>query len=258
MESFILFLLKKCVEAFLNPPFMAFVIIACGLLVCRRRPSAGLLLGWCGLLVGLFFTMPATVSWMAKNLETCPVVDPARLKDGQVIVILGGGEKNWAREYRAAAPVGETLERVRYGARLSRQSALPVLVSGGATPGNVPEAAAMAEVLKTDFGLTARWTEDRSLDTADNARYSAAILKNAGITKVILVTSAAHMRRAEYEFRRAGLEVIPAPTAFLSDTPAHREIYEYLPGLSTAAQGAAVLHEWIGILSQHLRDSLSR
>jgi uncharacterized SAM-binding protein YcdF (DUF218 family) len=115
----------------------------------------------------------------------------------------------------------------------------------------------MAESLKTDFGLDVKWMESRSLDTADNARYSAEILKNTGITKIILVTSASHMRRAVYEFRRAGLAIIPAPTGFFSDEPAHRDFYEYLPGLSTAYLGAVVLHEWIGILFQHIRDGLA-
>ena len=254
MNSFAVFFLKKCIEAFCNPPFMAYVIIAFGLIVSLRKVSLGRNLAFCGLCIGLFLTTPYTVTWMAKHLEIYPAVDASRLNDAQGIVILGGGERSWAQEYGGASPLGATLERLRYGAILARRTALPVLVSGGASPGDEPEALIMAASLKNDFGLSVQWTESRSLDTADNARYSAEILKNSGITKIILVTSASHMRRAVYEFKRTGLEVIPAPTGFISDTPAHRDFYEYLPGLSTACLGAAVFHEWIGILSQHIRD----
>ncbi|MDR3629924.1 MAG: YdcF family protein [Desulfocapsaceae bacterium] len=257
MNSYGVFLLKKILEAFINPPFMAYVLIGLGLILRLRKTSRGLLLAWCGLLIGLFLVTPVTVTWLAKQLETFPAVETARLKEAQGIVILGGGERSWAQEYGGAAPVGATLERLRYGARLARQTALPVLVSGGATPGHEPEAATMAESLQTDFGIAVRWKEDRSLDTADNARYSAEILKNAGITKIVLVTSASHMRRAVQEFKRAGLDVVPAPTAFFSDQPARKDLYEYLPGLSTAYIGSVVVHEWIGILIQRIRYGLA-
>jgi uncharacterized SAM-binding protein YcdF (DUF218 family) len=254
MNNYWVFFAKKLLEGIFLPPFLPFLVITCGLLLSRRNHRRGQTLVWCGLLIGLFFITPVSVNWLAKNLEICPAVEAGQLKTAQAIVILGGGERAWAQEYGGAAPNRFTLERLRYGARLSRQISLPVLVSGGAPAGLEPEAKVMAESLKSDFGVTVQWMEIRSLDTADNARYSAEILKNAGIKSIVLVTTALHMRRAIYEFRHTGLTVIPAPTAFFSDEPAHREFFEYLPGISSSSVGSAVAHEWVGILAQHIRD----
>ena len=257
MNSYGVFVAKKLLEGIFLPPCLPFLVIVCGLLPGRRNHRRGLVVVCCGLLIGLFFIMPVSVNWLAKNLEIYPAVERGQLQSAQAIVILGGGERPWAQEYGGAAPNRFTLERLRYGARLSRQTSLPVLVSGGApAAGLEPEARLMAESLQSDFGVTVRWTEDRSLDTADNARYSAQILKEAGIKTIVLVTSALHMRRAIYEFRRTGLTVIPAPTAFFSDAPARKEFFDYFPGISSACVGAAVAHEWVGILAQHIRDGL--
>ena len=256
MDGYWVFFAKKLLEGIFLPPSLPFLVIICGLLLGRRNHRWGLMVVWCGLLIGLFFITPVSVNWLAKNLEIYPAVEREQLKNAQAIVILGGGERPWAQEYGGGAPNRYTLERLRYGARLFRQTSLPVLVSGGAPAGGAPEAKVMAESLKSDFGVTVQWMEGRSLDTADNARYSAEILRDAGIKTIVLVTSALHMRRAVYEFRQRGLVVIPAPTAFVSDEPAHREFFEYFPGMSGDSVGSAVAHEWVGILAQHIRDGL--
>ena len=54
-----------------------------------------------------------------------PVVDPVRLADAGAIVILSGGLRDYAPEYGGPTVNRVTLERVRYGARLARQSGEP-------------------------------------------------------------------------------------------------------------------------------------
>lgn len=69
--------------------------------------------------------------------------------------------------------------------------------------------------------------------------------------RVLLVTSATHMRRAEMIFRKyaPSLEVIPAATDYHSiesDEPEF-DIRRYLPSVSGAMQMSAVMHEILGI-----------
>jgi uncharacterized SAM-binding protein YcdF (DUF218 family) len=87
-----------------------------------------------------------------------------------------------------------------------------VLVTGGVVFTGRPEAEVMSEALEAEFGVPVRWREDRSRDTHQNAVFSAKLLKEAGVGKIVLVAHAVDMRRARREFTQAGLEVIPAPT----------------------------------------------
>ena len=111
----------------------------------------------------------------------------------------------------------------------------------------------MADALRNEFGVLAKWVERESLDTADNARFCAKILKNAGIRRITLVTHAAHMRRSITEFTAAGLDVTPAPTVFFSSGPNGEEFFDFIPNMNSAYAGWYALHEWIGIGAQKIR-----
>jgi len=54
--------------------------------------------------------------------------------------------------------------------------------------------------------------ETESRNTTENARFTADILQERGIQRILLVTSALHMPRSVALFERQGLEVIPAAT----------------------------------------------
>ncbi|MDP2809086.1 MAG: YdcF family protein [Rhodocyclaceae bacterium] len=249
----LLLLLKKLLTVVLLPPLMPLLLIAAGLLLLRSRRRLGAVLAWGGLLSALLLIVPLTVNLLTSPLEGIPVLQARDLSRAQAIVILGAGQRRHMPEYGGPAPNRLALERLRYGARLARSSGLPVLVTGGAVKGYVTEASLMAEVLKEDFGITPRWREERSLDTAGNARFTATLLKPQKIHRIVLVTHAAHMRRARTEFEKQGFEVFPAPTGFLSDTSEGNEFLDFLPGATAAYSGWYALHEWVGILAQKLR-----
>jgi len=145
------------------------------------------------------------------------------------------------------------LKRVRYGAALARLTGLPVLVSGGLGSREHPSyAKLMADVLQRDYGIEAKWQEARSINTAENAMFSAAILKEAGIDRVILVTHAWHMRRARASFLANGMAVIPAPTAFYG----HVEDFSLLmlaPNARALRMSGFALHEIVGSMWYRVR-----
>jgi len=244
-----IFLLKKLLAVLILPPVGPLVPIALGLLLMRRRPRVARLLSWGGLLLALLLVSPDPVGWLLDDLEQAPVVAPASLRQADAIVILGGGARKYAPEFGGQTVNRLSLERIRYGARLARQSGLPVLVSGGAPSGSQPEAALMKAALEEDFRVPVRWTEERSLDTRDNAEMSAAILLPAGARRIVLVTHAAHMRRAVEAFEHAGLAVTPAPTAFLLGRGAQDEALPGLPNMNAAYAGSYAAHEWLGLLA---------
>jgi uncharacterized SAM-binding protein YcdF (DUF218 family) len=251
------FYLKKLIEIIFLPPLMPLLVVACGLFLIGRKQQKGLIVAWTGLIISIVFTTPLTVGFMTRHLESIPPVNASQLKNGQAIVILGGGQRGMADEYGCYMPNRFTLERVFYGAFLARRTQLPVLVSGGAVLGEKPEAEIMADTLVGHFSIPVKWVENKSRDTVENARYSAEILKSAGIHTVVLITHASHMRRAVYEFTRMGLEVIPAPTAFFSTELHLKPVSSLIPDMTSISIGFYVVHEWVGILAQHIRDIMT-
>lgn len=271
----VFFVMKKILSVILLPPLLPLLVIIVGLFFARWRPRAGKVVTWTGVLLSLGLMMPAGVDLFSAPLEAIPVVQPKALQQAQAIVILGGGQRLNAKEYGGAAPNRLTLERLRYGAHLARQSGLPVLVTGGAPKGMVAEAVVMAKSLREDFGVTPQWIEARSLDTQGNAYFSAQMLRpgggardegardvkgaknmRRGIRRIVLVTHAAHMRRSVNEFTAQGFEVTPAPTAFYAQGKGDTVLGDFSPGANAAYAGWYALHEWLGILSQNLRDSV--
>ena len=248
------FLLKKFLSVILLPPLLPLLWIAAGLLLLRRRPRLGRALAWSGLLLALLLSTPAGVKLLTRPLESLPVLQTQELATAQAIVILAGGQRRQLAEYGGAAPNHLTLERLRYGARLARGSDLPVLVSGGIVGhGDAAEAELMAASLQNDFGVTPRWVEIRSRDTQENAYFSAQNLKAAGINRIVLVTHAAHMRRALNEFTAQGIAAIPAPTAALFADSDPDWPYDLVPGPTAAYAGWYATHEWLGLAAQAIR-----
>jgi uncharacterized SAM-binding protein YcdF (DUF218 family) len=246
-------LAKKALSVVLLPPLLPLLCCAAGLLLMRSKPRIGRSLAWGGLLLALGLSTPATVALLVRPLEQIPVLHSESLAKAEAIVILAGGARRFQPEYGGPGPNRLSHERLRYGARLARESGLPLLLSGGAPPERVAEAELMATVLREDFGLTPRWVETASLDTADNASYSAAILREAGIRRIVLVTHAIHMRRSLGEFKGQGLEIHPAPTGFLHDETDAHGVFYYLPGATAAYNGWYASHEWVGLLAQRLK-----
>jgi uncharacterized SAM-binding protein YcdF (DUF218 family) len=243
---------KRLLECLLLPPFAPLLLIIVGLCLLSRRPRLGKGLAWGGVLLSLFLMLPVTVDALLAPIED--IAGPIELesaKGAQAIVILGGGGRQHAVEYGKPTVNRLTLERVRYGAKLARETGLPVLVSGGvAGAGDYPEARMMADSLTEDFGITPKWIEDGSENTEQNARKTAAILEKSGIRHIILVTHATHMRRALGYFSAAGFEVTPAPTAFFGHFIDAENSLSWLPSANTSYAGWYAMHEWIGLTQQ--------
>lgn len=242
-----LFFAKKLLAALLLPPSGPLLLALAGLWLARaqtrRCRSGGLALAVLSLLGLAALSVPAVGNALLAPLERHPAATPDALREAQAIVVLGGGSYHAAPEYGEDTVSAATLERLRYAAWLARATGLPLLVTGGAPFGGTPEGASMKNVLEREFGVAVRWTETASRDTAENARHSAALLSAAGVKHVALVSHAWHLPRAVPLFERAGLTVVPAPTAFTTAAPSALE--RWLPGDLRKARIA--LNEYFGI-----------
>ncbi len=184
----------------------------------RGRRRAGFAAGAFALAWLWFWSMPIASGWIrgpledgagARTIEALPAA-PA-------IVVLGGAIEGPRLPWRPYPDLNAAADRMWHAARLYRAGKAPLLVLSGGTvhPGEAPEAEVMRQFLG-DMGVpaSAMLLEGESTTTTENAADTARLLRPHGIRRILLVTSALHMRRARGLFERAGFDVVPAPTDY--------------------------------------------
>jgi uncharacterized SAM-binding protein YcdF (DUF218 family) len=242
--------LKKVLTLLMLPPVGPVLISALGLLLLKRRPRLGRALAWGGLVLLIALALPIVAYGLLASLETGEPLDPAQARGADAIVIIAGGLRRGAREYGGDTLNGLSIDRVRYGAWLARRTALPVLVSGGIGNEGTREADLMRRVLEEEFGVKVRWVENRSRNTSENARYAAALLRESGAKRIVLVTHGLDMRRAGEDFRATGLDVIAAPTGL--PRPPGEAWRDWMPGMGALVGSYYALYEHLALTARRL------
>jgi uncharacterized SAM-binding protein YcdF (DUF218 family) len=230
-------------------PLLAFFLLvaAAGLVRLRnastRLPRLLIAAGLLGILLASSPLIPWAAGFMLENGYEKRL--PAGLDGAQAIVVLSGTVLP-AEPWRPVPLLGwETFDRVSYAALLFRRHPAPIVVSGGALEGDEAFAVSMRRVLiEQSIPPEQIWTEDKSTSTFENASFITQLLRARGIGKIMLVTHAYHMPRAERCFRKQGIEVIPAPCTF---TTPPTELADLWPGWRGLRASERILHEYIGL-----------
>ncbi len=249
-------ILTKSIAAFVLPPGgnLLLALIGLALLYRWRRVGAAVIL--VSVLSLYAFSTFVVANSLTKGLEQ---ISPYPLRasgaeEMRAIVVLGGGRNYFAPEYGGETVSSDSLERLRYAARLHRKTGLPILVTGGQTFGEpVAEATLMKRVLEEDFQVSVKWIESASKNTEENAQLSAKILKAEGIHRAFLVSHASHLSRAVDAFERAGLGVIPAPTGYRKSSASGSRTITLVPSARALKQSAVALHEYLGAVWYAMR-----
>jgi uncharacterized SAM-binding protein YcdF (DUF218 family) len=243
-------------RAFLLPPACLFLLIGIGLVLRPYWPRVGKTFSRVGLFLLFAMCTPIGADLLVSPLEGKTVaLKTGRNTGAQAIVVLAAGRMQNAKEYaNTHIPDYIALARLRYAARLQHETGLPLLVSGGniAQDGtNDSKAAGMARALREDFRTPVKWIEGQSESTAENATRSIAILQANGIQRILLVTDAMHMPRAELMFLRHGMNVISAPTMFFgAQKPSIRGL---IPDAESMRLSYYATYEWLGLAWYQIR-----
>lgn len=239
-------------KTLLTPPISLLLLVLFGLLLALRWRRLGWLAAMAGASGLLVLAMPATGALLMALLERDLPRVPAPAAPPEAVVILSAEIRVIDAARTRFDPGPLTWERLIAGARLARLARLPVLVSGGVTQAEAPSLAdVMATSLAENFNLPTRWRETRSRDTWENAQFSAAMLREAGISRVYLVSHGWHLRRAVTAFAQFGITAIAVPVR-VSPWPRWR-LDEFVPTPSGWNASGRALHEWIGIVWYSLR-----
>ena len=191
--------------------------------------------------------MRAAEGWQTrKPISAVPMAD--------AIVVLSTG-----RVQPPGAPdVSEWTDADRFfgGVELFKANKAPLLVfTGGWVPWE-PDAKLEGEVLMeyaAQFAIPANrmMTTGRVINTAEESNAVAAMLRKKTGTqrsRVLLVTSAFHMQRAQMLFTRAGLEVVPFPVDFKVPAADGLSVFDFLPSASNLSQTEVALREIYGLV----------
>lgn len=185
-------------------------------------------------------------------------IDPAPLKKGKTYstaIVLGGFT---SEDRNGVGFFNEHAARLIEFARLKSTGKVNyLLISGGNEHPNdgFTEASYVHKALREmNFPDSAILAEERSTNTVTNARFSKQILDAKHLkAPYVLVTSAFHMRRAMYIFKKNGMDVIPYPCDYIGGNN-RLSLFDYIiPDITTFYRWSYYIKEFFGLIVAHIK-----
>jgi uncharacterized SAM-binding protein YcdF (DUF218 family) len=253
-----MFIIGKILQAIALPPGIFFAgLIALTVMSARAGRRASSVLA--GFLAALLYTcsIDPIAGALVRPLEKrWPPLDDTSIvleRGATDIVALGGGLLPRSPEYGGMASLaGPSVNRAAAALRISRETGLPLIFSGGSRNDEAGEESEAEAARRFWVGLGTDPSRIRletlSRDTDENARFVAEMV---GKGPIVLVTSASHMPRAVLAFSKAGIDVVPAPTDFRANSEAPfrgADPMGWLPSAKSLEVSSWALHEYIGLL----------
>lgn len=245
-----MFMIKKIITPFFYPLTITALFLVAGLILLlftkRQRLAKSLVLS--GTIALLFFSSGA-----GSNLLLGPLEHPYRSTAASPqsspepwIVVLGAGLSGDERTPLTARLSSTSMVHLAEGIVCYRQRpGSRLLLSGGKGFERESEADVMTRVAVA-LGVPPSdiVREDRSRDTEEQVRL---IREHVGERDFVLVTSASHMQRALFLFRRLDMHPVPAATAHRAGTAEIRSPRDVFPRPLALRNAETAVHEYLGI-----------
>jgi uncharacterized SAM-binding protein YcdF (DUF218 family) len=247
------FILSKILLFLLFPLNWIIIFLLIALFSKRARLKRRAFIMCIALLV--IFSNPYLLYLFAENWD----IDNVALNNGKeysTAIVLGGFAGN---DTNGKGVFNESADRFIEGARLKETGKVShILITGGngnLQPTAFKEAAWTKGVLK-EFKLpdSTILIEQNSKNTFENAAFSKKVLLKEHLAPpYILVTSAWHMRRSLYIFKKEGMDVIPYPSGKIMQNQ-KMYISDYImPDAGILALWNQYLKEVVGLIVAHLK-----
>ncbi len=250
LNLFVSLFLSKVLSLFIHPLSLGLLLLLAGGAVSYWWRTLGLTVFAIGLLVLWVPSTPVFSNWLQGTLEgRYPPARVDTVASADAIVILGGAV-GAPKPPRVYPDLNDASDRVWHAARLYRAGkASLIIASGGTVPWNdqrFREAPVMQRLLDS-WGVPpdSVLLESSSANTYGNATYTADLVEERGLDRVLLVTSALHMRRALATFRSAGVDAVPAATDYRG-VAGETTLLELFPTAGALAASTAAIREYVG------------
>lgn len=254
-----MFTFTKVLQLLLLPPGIFLILMAVGFFIRKDCRLLGRLLMVSGYLLLYLASISPITGALIRPLESTypPLKETPVTMKADVIVVLGSGVRDLSWLGLTPDPSEAGIERVVRGVSLYRSTHIPLMMTGGnGNPGkedDVSEAGAMSRVAKSlgvpERELTIVGKIRNTLESAE------AVKRRLKGNRIILVTSAVHMRRAAGIFRKKGFEVIPAACGYRGElsTPS---FYSFIPRADNLNYSASALAEYLSLAWYRIRGDL--
>jgi uncharacterized SAM-binding protein YcdF (DUF218 family) len=246
------FVLYKTMAQFIMPLglFFIFMAIAAGFFLKRRSKAASWLFAISILWLWLW-SSPVWSDFLKSSLESSYHYQAAeKYPAADAIVVLGGGIRGFAGASLPPIDLNRAADRELFTAQLYHcGKAGTILLSGGADPLYRTGSSALSmKIFLINLGVPARAIrlDAASRNTVENAREVVRMVRMMKGKRILLVTSALHMRRAMWLFSDSGLEVIPAPTDF-EVVAIPFSLYRLAPDAEALENSSRAFREIIGL-----------
>ncbi len=248
-----MYTLSKLFSAWFLPPGLFVTILVIWAIILIRKKKTGiavLMLVFSGFIYALSIT-PVADKLILPLENSYSRLDVKNITNHDIYAVLGGGIHDNSPDIEGeGSPSGDALQRLVYVFRLYRFQPLPVIVSSGkGFKCQKPEAPVMKRYL-VQMGIPEKdiYMDTTSRNTYENAVEIKKLCEKLACKRVILITSAYHMKRAVYSFRHAGLtNVVPAPADYKTSRTCYNFI-NYMPDMEALLNTYRALHEYIGML----------
>jgi len=202
----------------------------------------------------LFFTNPFVINF-ALDLWEVDAYDSELIIEPYEVGVLLGGSMRYYNDVIERPVYSQSVDRLLQTIALYKKGKIKtILLSGGSgrlTNPDEKESPIIKEVLLV-AGVSEKdiLMESKSRNTWENAKYSSQMIKDqASDGKVLVITSAWHMRRSLACFSKSGLKVEPYSVDERSGIMTYTPDRWLIPGTEPLTKWNALIHEWVGCLA---------
>ena len=235
--------LHKILPLIFSPLFFIITLIIFGLILSSKKISLT------GVAILFIFSMPIISGKLIAYLESdFELIKPSKVETADAVVVLSGMVSTIKTKDGLDYEWGGAVDRFFTGIELFNLNKAPTLIfTGGKLPWSigVPEGEFLREeaiklgIPKKDILLT------ENVENTDQEAKAIKKILSLDNPKVILVTSAFHMPRAQLVFEAAGINVVPFPVDF--KTRAGKLTFmNFIPSASSFASTSFFVREMIG------------
>ena len=235
--------LHKILPLIFSPLIMIIVLIIFGLITSSKKISL------IGVLILIVCSLPIVSDKLVAYLESnYQLSKPSDIKSADAIVVLSGMIRTINSKDGLDYEFGEASDRIFAGINLFKEKKAPKLIlTRGKLPWSVgiPEGEYLKEIAINNGISENNILLTENVENTDQEAKAIKKLLSINEPKVILVTSAFHMPRAQIVFEAAGINVVPFPVDFqkgLSKTT----FMSFMPSANALSETSFFVREMIG------------